>query len=181
MPTPRLSKHFPNSIYFSTLTVIEWIDIFTKHVYFDVLIDSLKFCQKEKALMLYGHVFMTNHIHLLFSVDEESSAEVFMRDFKKWTTNAIQNELKNESRRYIKNLLDKTIFKKRQNRFQVWQANNFSEIVESKPFFKQKLEYIHWNPVKKGYVNSVEDWKYSSARNWMYEDHSVINVVLTEL
>ncbi|MGR3179218.1 MAG: transposase [Candidatus Anammoxibacter sp.] len=58
--------------------------------------------------MLHGYVIMTNHIHLLFSTDEENSADVFMRDFKKWTTSQIQKELKNESRRYVNNLLEKT-------------------------------------------------------------------------
>lgn len=145
------------------------------------MIDSLKYCQQKKGLILYGYVIMTNHVHLLFSADESSSAEIFMRDFKKWTTSSIQKELENESRRYIKNLLGKTIFKKWQNRFQLWQANNFPEIVESRPFFRQKLEYIHLNPVKKGFVNSAEDWKYSSARNWMFGDHSVIKVVTMDL
>lgn len=116
------------------------------------MIDSLKYCQQKKGLILYGYVIMTNHVHLLFSADESSSAEIFMRDFKKW-----------------------------QNRFQLWQANNFPEIVESRPFFRQKLEYIHLNPVKKGFVNSAEDWKYSSARNWMFGDHSMIKVVTMDL
>ncbi len=181
MPAPRLSKYLPNATYFCTLSVIEWIDIFTKPVYGEIMINSLLYCQKNKGLILYGYVFMTNHIHLLFSIHEGCSAEAFIRDFKKWSTTSIQKELENESRRYIKNLLNNSIFKKRINSLQIWQSNNYPEMIESIPFFKQKLEYIHANPIKRGYVSKAEDWMYSSARNWICGDHSVINIVTTEL
>ena len=181
MPTLRTDKEKPNAVYFCSLSVIEWIDIFTKSVYFEMLTDSLKFCQKEKGLLLYGFVFMTNHIHLIFSTKTGNSAEVFLRDFKKWTTRVIGKELENESRRYIRNLLSTTIFKKRSNTLQIWQSGNFPEMIESEKFFLQKLNYIHMNPVRKTFVVKPEDWKYSSAKNWLYNDHSVIEVITTGL
>jgi len=181
MATPRTRKSSPNAIYFCTMSVLEWIDIFTRPVYFDLLVDSLCFCQKNKGLNLFGFVFMTNHIHLIFSTIEGHSAEVFLRDFKKWTTRAVVEEVEREPRRYIKNLLSTTIFKKRANAIQVWQPGNFSEIVGSAKFFLQKLNYVHMNPVRKGYVTRPEDWKYSSARNWIKNDHSLIRVITTEL
>jgi len=54
MATPRTHKSSPNSVYFCTLSVLEWIDIFTRPVYFDLLIDSLSFCQRNKGLNLFG-------------------------------------------------------------------------------------------------------------------------------
>jgi len=54
-------------------------------------------------------------------------------------------------------------------------------MIESARFFLQKLNYMHLNPVRKGYVIRPEDWKYSSARNWIKDDHSVIRVITTEL
>ncbi len=181
MAVPRIKRQLPDAVYFSTLTVIEWIDIFTKPVYTDILINSLKYCQQNKGLNLYGYVFMSNHIHLIFSTDNGHSADNFLRDFKKWTTRLINKELDNEPRRYIRNLLKTSVFKKRKNNIQIWQPNNFSEIVQSRYFFKQKLEYIHMNPIKRGYVSKPEDWVYSSARNWVCGDHSVIEVMTTEL
>ena len=181
MPTLRTSKTLPNAIYFCTLTVIEWIDIFTNASYFNILAESLCFCVGNKGLKLYGYVFMTNHIHLIFSTERGHAAEAFLRDFKKWTTKSIVGQLENEPRRYIKNLLSTTIFKKRTNAMQIWQSSNFPEMIESEQFFLQKLNYIHMNPVRKGYVARVEDWEYSSARNWVGGDHCVIPVVTTEL
>jgi len=181
MPTLRTHHSLPNAIYFSTVTVIEWLDIFTKPVYFQLLIDSLKFGQNNKGLRLHGFVIMTNHLHLIFSTASGYSADAFLRDFKKWTTRALGQELENEPRRYLKNLLSTTIFKKRDTALQIWQPANFSEMIESEDFFQQKLSYVHTNPVRKGYVVHPEDWRYSSARNWLKGDHSVIQVVTTGL
>ena len=40
----------------------------------------------------------------------------------------------------------------------------------------QKAEYIHFNPVKRGYVDRAEHWLYSSARNYILDDDSIIEV-----
>ncbi|MDY6851975.1 MAG: transposase [Thermodesulfobacteriota bacterium] len=134
MPTARIDKLEPRRIYFCTCTVIEWIDIFTKPVYFQILADSLRYCRRHKGLLLYGYVFMTNHIHLMFSAAHPHTPDAFLRDFKKWTTRAIAQELGNESRQYIPNLLRKTIFKNKNNQIQIWQPGNYAEGVESESF-----------------------------------------------
>jgi len=181
MPTLRTRNTSPNAIYFCTLSVIEWIDIFTNASYFESMAESLSFFVENKGLKLYGFVFMTNHIHLIFSTQRGHSAEAFLRDFKKWTTKSIAEQLDNEPRRYIKNLLSTTIFKKRANAIQIWQSSNFPEMIESKKLFLQKLNYIHMNPVRKGYVARAEDWQYSSAGKWIGGDHCVVPVLTTEL
>ena len=56
-----------NGIYFVTSTIIEWIPIFTQKVYFDIVIETLKFCKKNKGLQLYAYVIMDNHFHLIVS------------------------------------------------------------------------------------------------------------------
>jgi putative transposase len=181
MPTLRINKSVPDAIYYSTLTIIEWIDIFTKPEYFECLIDSLNYCQNNKGLQLHGYVFMTNHIHLIYSVLPDHKPEDFLRDFKKWTTRKIDSLLDQESRHYIRNLLSKSFHKKEINAFQLWQTQNYSEMIETEDFFLQKLKYMHLNPVRKGYVLEARDWKYSSARNWECQDDSVIEVKKIEL
>ncbi len=54
-----------NAAHFLTITIVSWVDIFTKKIYRDIIIDSLKYCQKEKGLEIYGYVIMSNHIHLI--------------------------------------------------------------------------------------------------------------------
>ena len=57
--------HDNDKIYFVSFAVINWIDLFIRNVYKDVVVDSLRFCQKEKGLELYGWCIMTSHVHLI--------------------------------------------------------------------------------------------------------------------
>lgn len=181
MPTPRISKSSPDAMYFCTCTVLEWMDVFTKPRYFELLIESLKYCQKNKGLKLYGYVLMTNHLYMIFSAQSGHKPEDILRDFKKWTTRSITLELNSDSRHYLKNLFACSVFKKKENTMQIWQTNNYSEMIETKDFFLQKLQYMHMNPVRRGFVSEPKAWKYSSARNWEFGDNSVIEVITTEL
>lgn len=60
--------------------------------------------------------------------------------------------------------------------YKVWMSRNWIENIYSDKFLEQKLEYIHRNPVKAGFVKDTADWKYSSARNYYLNDNSVIKI-----
>jgi REP element-mobilizing transposase RayT len=72
-------------IHFVTFAVVEWVDVFTRKEYRDIIMESLKFCQKEKGLLLHGWCIMSNHIHLIASAKNENLSEI-LRDFKKFTS-----------------------------------------------------------------------------------------------
>jgi len=164
------------TLHFITLTTVEWIDIFTKPIYKQIIINSLKYCQKNKGLEIYAFVIMTNHLHLIVSsLLKNISISDILRDFKKFITKGIIKELKNDNRKYISQLL-KYYGKKAKQEYQMRQQGNYPEIIETEKFFLQKLEYIHNNPVKAEIVDKQEVYLYSSARNWILNDHSVIKV-----
>src|SRR5437867_8464666 len=74
------------STHFLTFTVCGWIDLFTRKVYKDILIDSFKFCQREKGLILNAFVIMSNHLHLIARAQKnEFTLSDIIRDFKKHT------------------------------------------------------------------------------------------------
>ena len=75
-----------NRLYFVTFAVIEWIDVFTRQEYRDLLLDSLRYCQKEKGLEIYAWCIMSNHIHLIVGKEKEAKIEEIVRDFKKFTS-----------------------------------------------------------------------------------------------
>jgi REP element-mobilizing transposase RayT len=75
-PMPRIHRGDTENIYFLTPTAVEWIDVFTKREYFEILADSLKYCIKNKGLVLYEYVFMTNHIHLIVGMDGSKTLQV---------------------------------------------------------------------------------------------------------
>jgi len=174
MPTKRINKENENSMHFLTLTIIEWIDIFSKPEYFQVIIDSFKYCCKNKGLLLYEYVIMTNHIHLIARAKESSKLSQIISDFKKYTTREILKLLKKDNRKYILNLIRNSFAKKKGYEKQIWQRENYPEVITSERFLRQKIKYIYNNPVKKKYVVRPEDWLYSSAKNRILNDNSII-------
>ena len=89
--------------------------------------------------------------------------------------------LEKDNRKYISALIKSSYSKKKNTAFQIWQRENYPEIIESEKFFLQKINYIHNNPVKKCYVAKPEDWLYSFARNYLLNDSSVIVVDRVDL
>ncbi len=77
--------HDNDKIYFVSFAVINWVDLFIRNIYKDVIVDSLRFCQKEKALELYGWCIMTSHVHLII-VTTGNPLENIMRDLKRHTS-----------------------------------------------------------------------------------------------
>ena len=72
-----------NSSYFLTMTVVDWIDVFSRKNHCDAIIDSLKYCQAHKGLVVFAYCIMSNHIHLVVNVDEPFQLKDTIRDFKK--------------------------------------------------------------------------------------------------
>lgn len=167
------SKYFirnPEETYYLTMTVVDWMDVFTRPVYKDIILDSLHFCQEKKGLINYGWVLMTNHLHLLAQAEKGKKLGDIIRDFKRFTANrlieAIQRE--NESRKEW--LLHKfewnAKFKSSHEKYQFWQAGNHAKECYTTDFTVQKLMYLHDNPVRAGIVEYPEEYLYSSAQNY---------------
>lgn len=156
-----------SSVYFLTFSTVAWIDIFTRHRYKDIVIDSLKYCQEEKGLLLYSWVLMSNHIHLVVQAKEGFLLSGIVRDFKKYTSKQILQSIKSgvESRRewllYIMQKAGQQNSKK-QN-YQLWRNDNHPIALYSDEVIAQKINYIHRNPVVAGIVIRSEDYVYSSA------------------
>ena len=176
MPPKRINQENENKIHFLTITIIEWIDIFTKPEYFKMIIDSLKYCRKNKGLLLYEFVIMTNHLHLIAKATEGYKLSQIISDFKKHTTREILKELEKDNRRYILNLIKNSFSKKKDYQNQIWQRENYPELIFNEKFLNEKINYIYNNPVKKEFVIKQEDWKYSSARNRILNDDSIIEL-----
>ncbi len=96
--------------YFITCTVDQWVDVFTKREYVDILLDSLRYCQKNKGLLIYGWVIMTNHLHLIVGTERDKLSDI-IRDFKKFTATkiveAIETNPKESRKKWLLWLLKK--------------------------------------------------------------------------
>ena len=65
---------------------------------------------------------------------------------------------------------------KKNSLYQVWQEGTHPELIQTEKMLFQKIEYIHYNPVLRGYVDASEHWRYSSARNYLDDHYSIIDV-----
>jgi len=73
------------AIHFITFSVAEGVDVFTRKDYRDIVLNSLKFCQPKKGLLLHCWCIMSNHLHLIISAKDKNLSDV-LRDFKKYTS-----------------------------------------------------------------------------------------------
>jgi putative transposase len=159
-------------INFLTFTTIGWIDLFTRPVYKEIILDSLKFCRKKKGLLLQGYILMPNHLHLIVSAAPGKYLSDIVRDFKKFTSSEIKGYLQDyqniESRRdWMSSIFGIAGRDNPANKeFQLWKNDNHPIALYSLEVIKQKLEYIHMNPVRAGFVSCPEHWIYSSASNY---------------
>ena len=164
------NKISPYYVYFITLTIVDWLDIFTRPAYKHIIIDSLNYCIANKGLKVYCWCLMSNHMHMIASTTEGNNLSDILRDFKKFTSKDLIRTIKEipESRRdWLLNLFwyagknDKKI-----KYYKVWQEGNDAKEIHSTDFLNQKLEYIHNNPVRAEMVVSPEDYLYSSAKDY---------------
>ncbi len=87
--------------YFLTLTVVNWVDVFSRKHHRDAIIESIKYCQEHKGLIIFAYVIMTNHIHLITNTNEPFLLKDTIRDLKKFTSKKIVSQIEEdpESRR----------------------------------------------------------------------------------
>ena len=157
------------ALHYVTFQIVNWVDLFTRKVYRDIVIESLKFCQVNKGLEIYAFVIMSNHIHILLRSSTGKLSDT-IREFKSFTAKQIllAIEMESESRRdWMLNLFEFAAKRhKRNEKYQVWTHENHAELIYSDNFIFQKLNYIHENPVRAGIVEKAEDYLYSSARDF---------------
>lgn len=171
--------------YFITITTVGWVDIFTRVNQNYVIINALQYCQKYKGLEIYAYCIMSNHIHLLCRAVDGFILSDVIRDFKKFTAKKIIQTIieEPESRReWLLTHFEKACeHLKRDQKYKVWQNGYHAEIVESNWFIKQKVNYIHNNPVVSKIVTLPEDYYFSSARNYADLSNELEVIVLTLL
>jgi REP element-mobilizing transposase RayT len=173
----RYKIYEPGQIYFITSTIVQWIPLFTRKAYIDILLDSLKFCRSNKGLKIFAYVILDNHLHLLVSGENLSN---IIKDFKRHTAREILNLAQKEKKLWLLNQFKFYRLKhKTDSDYQVWQEGFHPKLITSEEMLQQKIEYIHDNPVRIGLVEKSEDWLYSSARNY-FELEAVLDIDFLE-
>ncbi|OQX27002.1 MAG: transposase [Desulfobacteraceae bacterium IS3] len=151
--------------HFLTCTVVKWLPLFGKPHIAEIVIDSLKFMQKNERIKIYAYVIMENHIHLIASSENLGNETA---KFKSFTARKIIDHLTEKHAKLILRELSYYKLKHKHDRtYQFWQEGSHPQLIQNEDMMIQKIEYIHNNPVVRGYVDKPADWRYSSARNYL--------------
>lgn len=164
MGRSRYKIHEPTFPHFVTCTVLHWIPIFTRVESTEIIFDSLKYLQEHHNFKLYAYVILENHLHMIAQSDDLSKS---MESFKKYTARQIIDLLKS---RNVTTILDQLAFYKKAHKedrdYQLWQEGIAPKLIQSDSMMVERINYIHQNPVKRGYVDEAKHWRYSSARDY---------------
>ena len=163
-----------SALYFLTFQVVGWVDVFTRKEYRDIVIENFDFCRKSKGLKVHAYVIMSNHVHCILSAEDNLSNIV--RDFKKYTSKKILKRIQeNTQESRCEWLL--MVFKyhgeynSRTKNMQFWTHENHAVELINNEMIETRVNYIHQNPVRAGYVEDEFDYLYSSARNFAGKSH----------
>ncbi|WP_088893000.1 REP-associated tyrosine transposase [Leptolyngbya ohadii] len=150
--------------HFLTCTIVNWLPLFSKPEIAQIILDSLDFLRSRQRIRLYGYVVMENHLHLIAAADDLSKE---VAKFKSFTARSAIDWLeKNRSGYWLDQLRTNKLSYNVDQDYQMWQEGSHPQAIFSWEMFQQKLEYIHHNPVRRGYVDDPGHWRYSSYRNY---------------
>ena len=164
MGTSRYKIYEPTHPHFLTCTVLHWLPIFTNKESVQIVIDSLKYLQKQDNMKIYAYVILENHLHLIASSNDIRKT---MQKFKSYTAYELLKLLKEKN---AKTLLNQFAFYKKAHKqhteYQIWEEGYHPKLIQNEKMMIEKINYIHQNPIKRGYVDKAEHWRYSSARDY---------------
>lgn len=191
----------PDTVYFITITVIDWVDVFTREEYKQIIVESLDFCRKNKGLNIYAWVIMTNHLHLIVSHETDNDhLERVIGDFKKFTAKkviaAISRNPQESRKRWMLNHFKESAIaenddascsrskssrsnskhqaggesRSNEEHYHLWQRGYDSYCIYNIKHLRQKMNYLHANPVRAGIVDKPWEYRYCSYRNYCGEE-----------
>jgi len=149
--------------HFLTCTVLHWIPVFTRPDTVSIIIESLRFLINT-GVKVYAYVILENHLHLILQ------SPSLQRDISRFKSFTAANLIHYLDEKGIHTILEQLAFYKKAHKgdraYQFWQEGSHPEMIQNIEMLRQKVEYIHQNPVKRGYVEHSEHWRYSSARDY---------------
>ena len=167
-----LKANETEATYFVTLTVVDWIDVFTRKEYVDIVLDNLQQCRIHKGLEVFAYVVMPSHLHLIVRRKDGLLSDL-LRDFKSFTAKRLLEAIRSHPQESRKEwLLEKfaaAADRSAQNaHLMFWQKTSHPEELYTPTFYEQKAEYIRNNPVVAGFVTEPEHYAWSSAHAHPY-------------
>ena len=146
----------PGATWFFTVNLAERHEnrLLTDQV--DLLRMAFSHVKSKHPFEINAIVVLPEHLHCMLTLPNGDS------DFSvRWTL--IKAYF---SRRIVKG---ERVSKSREKRGErgLWQRRFWEHLIRDETDYRQHIDYIHWNPVKHGWVRLVKDWPYSSFHNYV--------------
>lgn len=165
MGRSRFKQQEPWYPYLLSSSFVHGLPLFSKPEIVHYVIEAIKHHQAQNGFKVYAWCIMENHFHL---IAEHHDLKTCMQSIKSYTAKQILDFLKSKNHQlYLKQLIFSRKRTKKESLYQVWQEGYHPKQIFSEQMLLQKINYVHFNPVKRGYVDKPEDWRYSSARDYL--------------
>ena len=166
--------------HFVTFTVVGWIDVFSREIYKEKMLESLNFCIQRKGLIVHAWIIMTNHVHLIISSHDNKIADL-VRDIKKYTSRQIidliaQNPQESRKEWMLNIFLFVGKGNKSNTNYQFWKQDYHPVELNTNERLSQRLIYLHENPVRAGLVWEPWHYKYSSAIDYYTIENGLLKI-----
>ena len=167
MGRTRYKIYDKEAAHFLTATIVNWIPLFSNPDHAQTILDALRYLVKQERWTLYAYVIMENHVHWIASAPDLVRE---VRSFKSFTARSIINALQERNAQWtLRQLAHHRSAQRKKQRYQVWQEGSQPKEIQGEDMLRQKIEYVHQNPVRRGYVDEPTHWRYSSARDYAGE------------
>jgi REP-associated tyrosine transposase len=165
------------AVYFVTFSVVDWLPVFISERACRIVTESFDYCHNHKGLRLNAYVIMPTHLHAIVFREtfDPEALKATLTDFRKFTARTLIEHCASCLPACYDRVFLERAGKDRRRTF--WQPTIHPEQIETEAFWRQKLDYLHDNPCRKGLVDRAEHWRFSSARHF-FSDHPVASEVI---
>lgn len=155
-----------NTFHYVTLVTYNRVPVFRSGHACDIFIATLEAVRQKYPYKLIGYVIMPDHVHAIINRSSDTISE-WLRRVRGNSARQILAWLRNE--RHVASLkkLELTIPQKRHHTHAVWQKDPSVIDLWSPKFVRQKLNYLHMNPVRARLCEHPAEWKWSSYRAYL--------------
>lgn len=159
-------KREPDTFHYITSVTFNRVPIFRSEKTCEIFVEQLGEVREKFPYKLIGYVVMPDHFHLIVNLKDDDT-EKFLLRLRGLSARKIVAWLADGN--YLSSLekLKLKFQQKRQHKYAVWQKKPLIVDLYSHKFLRQKLKYIHLNPVRAGLCEHPAEWKWSSCRAYM--------------
>ena len=148
----------PGATYFFTLNTCQRRKVLTEPPFYSALKQALRQVKAEHPFTIEAFVLLPDHLHCIWTLPPDDGNYAL-----RW--NLIKRRVSQATRNDTTPLLSASRIKRKE--LGLWQRRFWEHQIRDDSDFAHHMNYIHWNPMKHGYVSRVADWPYSSFHRYV--------------